>query len=202
MQADLTGLYFAELYSRSVMLLLWELHESQKKSRVLGQRVDQPGQRVATLEGQKQTLKDALAEQKDLPKRPNVGPSELEGAHSGNEKERKNKGKGKKGGRKGRQKRKHRKETVVHNTVCLKVEDVPEGSRFLGYRDFLICDILIQPQNTLYRRACWRTTDGKLILAEKPEWVRGEFCPKLRAYYLVAVLLLPRAPSAPSASVA
>ena len=38
---------------------------------------------------------------------------------------------------------------------------VPEGSRFKGYRPFLVQELVIAATATCYRRECWITPDGK-----------------------------------------
>ena len=51
--------------------------------------------------------------------------------------------------------------------------DLPVGSRLLGYQDYLVQDLLIQPCNTRYRLARYRTPDGKQLTAQLPASLQG-----------------------------
>ncbi len=47
------------------------------------------------------------------------------------------------------------------NRVIEPAKSVPEGSRFKGYRDFVVQDLLIKVHTTRYRLAHWVTPDNK-----------------------------------------
>jgi hypothetical protein len=62
--------------------------------------------------------------------------------------------------------------------------DAPTGSRFKGCASFLVQDLVIRPHVTDFLRACWRTPDGKTVIAPLPPGVDGLFGPELRRLVL------------------
>ena len=62
---------------------------------------------------------------------------------------------------------------------------VPEGSRFKGYRPFLVQDLVIAATATCYRRECWAAPDGRTILAPLPDGIDSHFGPELRRFVLM-----------------
>jgi Transposase IS66 family len=66
----------------------------------------------------------------------------------------------------------------------IRAATVSPGSRFKGYADFLVQDLLLRARCTRYRRERWLTPDGQLIMAPLPGGVDGHFGPELRRFVL------------------
>lgn len=129
-------------------------------------------------------LKAEVARLKKLPPRPNIKPSALakdkddDGPPTGSGATRAGQGK-----RPGSTKR--RKRLKIHRSVIIEPKDLPPGSRLLGYQDYRVQDLLLEPCNTCYRLARYRTPDGKLLIGQLPVALKGaHFGPTLRSFIL------------------
>jgi hypothetical protein len=126
-------------------------------------------------------LEAEVARLKKLPAKPTIRPSALERDNDDDNPPPGGAGSGKK--RPGSKKRKKR--LPIHRTVMLAPPDLPVGSRLLGYQDYRVQDLLIQPCNTRYRLARYRTPDGHALTARLPASLKGtHFGPTLRSFIL------------------
>ncbi len=74
---------------------------------------------------------------------------------------------------------------IDEDWVIQPAQPVPPGSRFLGYRDFVVQDLVIKAKNTRYRLARWQTPQGKTLTGKLPKALKGRhFGPTLGAYVL------------------
>ena len=118
-------------------------------------------------------LKAEVATLKGVKGRPELKPSGMEKG-AGSEPGAANRGRGGRG--------KADRLTVDEERVV--AADVPAGSRFKGYEDFLVQDLVLRPHVVRLRRERWLTPDGRTVLAPMPAGIAGHFGPELRRFVL------------------
>jgi len=125
-------------------------------------------------QAQIEALKAEVARLKKLPKKPKIRPSTLPKDDDDSDDPGAS-GRGGMGNSKGKttKPRKRKKKLTIHKTKIIKPDNLPKGSRLLGYEDYTIQELLIQPHNTRYRLARYRTPEGKTLMGVLPEELQG-----------------------------
>ena len=128
-------------------------------------------EQIHQLREENQALRNEIAILKKQSPKPQIRPSKL------NKTER-DKGKSKRKG-------KHKKHRHADQTVVIEPEHIPEGSRFKGYSNFWVQDLVIATTTTLYRVKKWLTPDGHMVSGQLPVEVQhGHFGPTLYCFIL------------------
>jgi hypothetical protein len=127
------------------------------------------------LERENAALRDEVARLKGLKGRPDVKPSGME---------KKTEPRAKARAKKRRRGPKLSKLTIDEEKV-VEARNVPAGSRFKGYQDYVVQDLLIRPWTTKYRCARWRTPSGETIVAPLPGGIHGHFGARLKCFVLM-----------------
>ena len=72
----------------------------------------------------------------------------------------------------------------IHEERTIKVAAPPQGSRFKGYTDFVVQDLVIRPHVVNFRCERWQTPHGNMMTAPLPAGISGHFGPELRRFVL------------------
>src|SRR4051794_31720786 len=113
-------------------------------------------------------LKAEVATLKGVKGRPELKPSGMEKG-AGSEPGATNRGRGGRG---------KADRLTVHEERVVEA-DVPAGSRFKGYEDFLVQDLVLRPHVVRLRRERWLTPDGRTVVAPMPAGITGHFGPEI-----------------------
>ncbi len=149
--------------------------------------LEELAERVAQQDEEIAHLKDEINRLKGEKKRPTFKPSkrdkETTDDANNNEADGNKKNKKKRAG--SSKKKKNSKLTIHHDEVVQPASPIPEGSRFKGYRDFIVQELEINTHNTRYRLARWVTPAGKTLTGQLPVALDGRhFGSQLMAYVL------------------
>lgn len=145
----------------------------------LNEKVQRLFEYIKQLEDEIRILKEENARLKDLSPKPNLKPSN-EGLSPGDPKIPKPRGGSKPGAKRGKT-----YQLEIHHTKTIQpTGDLPEGSIFKGYQEYVVQNLVISSDNTLYKLARYETPDGQYLLGQLPNSVTGHFGNELRAYIL------------------
>ena len=160
--------------------LLEQVEHLLEENRKQAERIQQLRDEIAVLKGQKAKpkFKPSGMDTETEPSGDGDGCDDADdGDHGGNPQPRK---------RAGSSKRSKTQQLTIHETLKIAPKvPIPEGTRFKGYRDFIVQDLRIQPHNTRYRLEVWQTPQGERLLGELPADLNGgHFGAQLRRYLL------------------
>jgi hypothetical protein len=125
-----------------------------------------------------QQLRDEIARLKNQPPRPDIKPSSL------GKKKKRSKG-SLRNKRAGSEKRSKTTYLEIHKTKPIEPENIPAGSEFKSYKDFVVQDIVIKPLNTRFRLKVYQTPDGGYVTGKLPAYFNGKhFGPTLIRFIL------------------
>ena len=130
---------------------------------------------VAELRRTVAAQRDEIARLKGLKGRPSIKPSGMEQA--GKPRQPAAAGTKLRGGGHKTARRVVQEDRIVKATV-------PAGSRFKGYQNFAVQELVLRSHVVRYRRERWLTPDGRTVTAALPSGVTGHFGPELRRFIL------------------
>ena len=131
--------------------------------------------RVAALERLGAAKREEIARLKDLKGRPTIKP----GTPSGMDARTTPSGSSRKPGQRGPK----ASQLTIHEERVMRAA-APAGSRFKGYEDFLVQDLIVRSHGIRIRRERWLTPDGRTLVAPLPDGIVGHFGPDLHRYVL------------------
>ena len=114
-----------------------------------------------------QNLKDEIARLKGQKPRPKIKPSNIT-KEENNKQERSKTDSG--GAR-----RSKTKDIRIHQDIPIRPDNIPTGSKFIDYRDYIVQEIKLFSWNIRYRRERWQTPSGQYITGELPRDIKGHF---------------------------
>ncbi len=123
-----------------------------------------------------QLLKDEIARLKGQKPKPKIKPSNLDKETSTGKSDNKKK--------KRRKKRSKTKNMTIHEDMRLHPENIPPGSTFIDYQDYVVQDIILSNKNIRYRRGRWQTPTGEFVTGKLPKDVNGHFGSGLVSFIL------------------
>ena len=130
---------------------------------------------VAELRRTVAAQRDEIARLKGGSGRPNIKPSGMDRATEP---------KPSPAGGESRQKDSKTSKLTIHEERTVTLMTPPQGSRFKGYTDFVVQDLVIHPHVVNFHCERWLTAGGKIMTAPLPAGITGHFGPELRRFVL------------------
>lgn len=126
-----------------------------------------------------QTLRDEIASLKGNKPKPKIKPGKMENGKKDNKEKKSSESK-----RPGSDKRSKTKELRIDEKIIIPAENLHEGSKFKGYKNFTVQGIIIKSHNILYSLERWRTPNGSYVEGKLPESLSGHYSPELISFIL------------------
>ena len=137
--------------------------------------LQEQAEQITALKKTVQELRDEVAHLKNMPKRPKFRPG------GGDPKARSGRPGNVAGGGTSSVANKMAPKKIQHE-VRVSALDVPVGSRFKGYQQYVVQELELSPKDVIYKLEVWQAPDGAIIRALLPAEARGShFGPQLRA---------------------
>ena len=152
------------------------LAKLETENRALGEENAELRLENTRLKIEGQLLRDEIARLKNLPLRPPF-------RSSGMEKTTDSKGDDKQADKKKPRGPKQDVKRVSREEIVRA--DVPDGSRFKGYKSCFVRELVLRAELVHYRRECWVTRDGKMVIASLPAGIMGGYGANLRRLCLM-----------------
>ena len=148
--------------------------------------VEQLVHMLLELQREIEKLRDEIGRLKGLPETPKrpPQPSTLNDPQGKPSQLSKKKRKKRRGKRPGSAKRAKTQQLKIHETIPLRLDGLPEGTRQLGFTDFYVQDLKFEAHNIRYRRARYQLPDGSFLTAPLPAHVTSHFGPTLHGYVI------------------
>jgi hypothetical protein len=126
-----------------------------------------------------QALRDEVAVLKGNNPKPKIRPGKMEKESEDNQDKKSSDGK-----RPGSKKKNKTGQLEIHETISIAAENIPKGSKFKGYKDFIVQGLIIKAHNICYRMHRWEKPGGGYVDGKLPPTVRGHFNLELISYIL------------------
>ena len=126
-----------------------------------------------------QALRDEVAQLKGEKGKPKIKPSQLDEKTTDESDEEAKKSNKK---RAGSDKRKKTAQLEIHETKKIAAEEVPAGSKFKGYKTYVVQGLVIKSHNIEYQIERWQTPEGTYVEGQLPTYVKGHFDTELVSF--------------------
>jgi hypothetical protein len=133
--------------------------------------VEAQGAELLALKALVEHLRVEIARLKGTPPRPTLKPSGMEQATEAT-----------KAGPRGARRRGPTKSKLVIDEDRVLEAPAPAGSRFKGYEEFVVQDLIVRPHVVRFRRERRVLADGRTVTAPLPAGVDGHFGPGLKSF--------------------